>query len=443
MVACYRAAAGVSAVALALAGVSACGPVDQSVGPGPGFVQTTTGDDSTSLTETTTETDSETDTDTDPTGTASDTEDTDTSTTTDETETETDTDTDPTTTSPVTTEPPDSCDDGEQNQDETDIDCGGTLCPACGLGESCEIHEDCELLGCIDGVCIDPICVTDDDCDHLNDDCSVGVCLPDRTCAAYPANDGQPCDVENLCSDSLCSDGACELLTAIDCSFFDDQCTVGVCDPEDGLCYNNVLADDTPCDDGNGCTEGDACQAGACVSPDGDGFYFSEDFSSPDPEWKLGPLWEFGAAVASPPSFLGQDPAEDHTDTDDNKLAGVVIGGVDDIVAHPDYCLTSPSILADVPGELWLTFWRHLHADLAPKVISRVDVWNGNAWITVDEGYEQIVNDAEWKEFNFDVTAYKGTKILVRFCVRRQLGSANHPSWSVDDVTFAPKACTP
>ena len=30
-----------------------------------------------------------------------------------------------------------TCTDGVQNGDETDVDCGGTACPACGVGQRC------------------------------------------------------------------------------------------------------------------------------------------------------------------------------------------------------------------------------------------------------------------------------------------------------------------
>jgi len=36
-----------------------------------------------------------------------------------------------------------TCYDGIQNQDETDIDCGGKICPKCPLGKRCKVDEDC------------------------------------------------------------------------------------------------------------------------------------------------------------------------------------------------------------------------------------------------------------------------------------------------------------
>ncbi|MBI4508362.1 MAG: hypothetical protein HY698_01920 [Deltaproteobacteria bacterium] len=46
-----------------------------------------------------------------------------------------------------------------------------------------------------------------------------------------------------------------------------DAChTAGVCDYRTGACSNPVAPDGTGCDDGNACTQADACQAGSCQS---------------------------------------------------------------------------------------------------------------------------------------------------------------------------------
>jgi len=49
-----------------------------------------------------------------------------------------------------------TCTDGKQNQKETDIDCGGTICSKrCELGEYCLINSDCSTDNCEGGVCGD------------------------------------------------------------------------------------------------------------------------------------------------------------------------------------------------------------------------------------------------------------------------------------------------
>jgi|GEM_PF-6286748 len=46
-----------------------------------------------------------------------------------------------------------TCTDGIKNQDETDVDCGGSKCPKCGYPHSCNIGTDC-----ISGICTGGIC---------------------------------------------------------------------------------------------------------------------------------------------------------------------------------------------------------------------------------------------------------------------------------------------
>lgn len=47
-----------------------------------------------------------------------------------------------------------SCDDGEQNGDETDVDCGGS-CDECNNGAACVSAEDCLSASCT-GTCVSP-----------------------------------------------------------------------------------------------------------------------------------------------------------------------------------------------------------------------------------------------------------------------------------------------
>jgi hypothetical protein len=50
------------------------------------------------------------------------------------------------------TEP--TCSDGVENGEETDVDCGGDLCPKCVAGKNCVSDDDCVSKVCdIDGIC--------------------------------------------------------------------------------------------------------------------------------------------------------------------------------------------------------------------------------------------------------------------------------------------------
>jgi hypothetical protein len=45
------------------------------------------------------------------------------------------------------------CDDGTRNGDETDVDCGGSSCDRCAVGQGCERNSDCDAGVCQDGSC--------------------------------------------------------------------------------------------------------------------------------------------------------------------------------------------------------------------------------------------------------------------------------------------------
>jgi hypothetical protein len=46
-----------------------------------------------------------------------------------------------------------TCDDGIQNGDETDVDCGGDTCDACDPGQMCVDGDDCTSAGCDGNTC--------------------------------------------------------------------------------------------------------------------------------------------------------------------------------------------------------------------------------------------------------------------------------------------------
>jgi len=97
------------------------------------------------------------------------------------------------------------------------------------------------------------------DCDDGNA-CTDDSCGESELCV-HLANEG-PCDDGNACSvGDHCVGGACQTVGELTC---DDGnlCTDDVCDPGMGCLFeSNTL----PCSDGDACTTGDHCAAGACV----------------------------------------------------------------------------------------------------------------------------------------------------------------------------------
>ena len=90
-------------------------------------------------------------------------------------------------------------------------------------------------------------------------------------------SDGTPpagvCDDTDLCTDDVCNLAARTCGNAgKDCTAEDGECTVGGCNPADGLCFPAPKSENTPCDDGNPNTTGDSCDAsGACIYACGNG----------------------------------------------------------------------------------------------------------------------------------------------------------------------------
>ncbi len=93
--------------------------------------------------------------------------------------------------------------------------------------------------GCADGACIDETCVGAD---------------PGTAC-----DDGNPCTVEDACSDTGVCAGA-----AKDCSDSDGPCGKGICDLNTGECGVLPEPDGSACDAGDICSPGGICAAGQC-----------------------------------------------------------------------------------------------------------------------------------------------------------------------------------
>ncbi|MFZ6177585.1 lamin tail domain-containing protein [Nannocystis pusilla] len=240
-----------------------------------------------------------------PTTTAEPTTDATTGSSTDESETNTttSTSTDASTTTGTSSGAVESCEDGEENGSETDVDCGGPACPACVDGSACVADTDCAGMSCVDAVCGPPAATCDDavhngsetdvdcggaDCPACGEsqacaeavDCASQSCV-DGSCAAPACDD----DVENGEETAVdCGGPECEPCgDALGCEVADD-CKSGVCDG--GLCAIPLCNDGAkngdetdvdcggahcdPCDDGLACEVdgdcvGDDCTGGICV----------------------------------------------------------------------------------------------------------------------------------------------------------------------------------
>ena len=138
----------------------------------------------------------------------------------------------------------------------------------CNLEVSDNEGGDCDdgSLCSVDDMCTDGVCVgVDVDCTHLDDTCNEGVCNQGTgTCLRSPINEGGDCDDGNLCTeDDACAAGTCRGI-AVDCSHLDDDCNDGFCNPGTGACLRSPINNGGVCSDDDLCTTGDLCDDGDC-----------------------------------------------------------------------------------------------------------------------------------------------------------------------------------
>lgn len=128
-------------------------------------------------------------------------------------------------------------------------------------GGTCGAASECASNFCVDGVCCNSACGggSANDCQA----CSVATgAAVDGTCRARASgscDDGSACTTADVCGATGVCGGAPRVCVA------SDQCHVASCDPATGGCVDAPRANGSACDDGNGCTRTDTCQAAVCV----------------------------------------------------------------------------------------------------------------------------------------------------------------------------------
>jgi hypothetical protein len=163
------------------------------------------------------------------------------------------------------------CDDGQDNDRDTLVDCQDPDCPAnslCTDGRSCTAGDKCGAdKTCMPGVIQCP--APDANLCQAN---VTPVCDPAAggTCVYAKAAAGTTCDDKNLCStSSTCSaSGMCTARTFVACNTpppggcFE---AAGMCQVSNGICVYTPRAQGVDCSTPNSCTEGQTCDgAGTC-----------------------------------------------------------------------------------------------------------------------------------------------------------------------------------
>lgn len=245
--------------------------------------------------------------------------------------------------------------------------------------------------------------------------------------------DAAQCDDLDPCTADVCgADGQC-LSTPGDFDD-DDRCTIDACDPALGETHVAYVASDD-----DACTL-DRCDPALGTSFVGDLVLLTESFADAEGGWITEAPWAIGPAEPTAPNVRGMaDPETDATpDTDDDGIAGVVLGGSPPSALEGSFYLESPEVDADLEGSITLEYRRWLGEELtnAPTV----EVWDGEAWIVIWETPRDIADAPPrgdgWVRMQHDLTALRSPTLKVRFGVALGPGGAN-PSWNVDDVVIA------
>jgi 6-phosphogluconolactonase (cycloisomerase 2 family) len=130
---------------------------------------------------------------------------------------------------------------------------------ACDDASACTLGDSCQAGACVSGAPV--VCTALDACHEA------GVCDPATgICSDPDAANGTVCDDGNACTQTdACQSGSCVGANPIVCTAADQCHVAGVCDPTSGVCSDPAAVDGTSCDDGSLCSQTDTCQAGACV----------------------------------------------------------------------------------------------------------------------------------------------------------------------------------
>ena len=137
--------------------------------------------------------------------------------------------------------------------DETSESCTPTPLAggACDDGEACTTLDSCQP----DGSCIG------------TPDASVCPCTTDDDCLSYDP-DGEACDDRYLCAPTGPNSAATACIFSPEpttCASVPGACSVLNCEPSSGACVEDLLPADTPCDDGDPCTNNESCDTtGQC-----------------------------------------------------------------------------------------------------------------------------------------------------------------------------------
>lgn len=130
------------------------------------------------------------------------------------------------------------CNDGVQDADETDTDCGGASCSPCAINSNCIVNSDCASMGCD---VTTHTCDADQCHDGIRDGKETDVDCGGGTCPACA--DGKRCGQTSDCSQYfICTNGACAREPESDCLDGKDNNGDGLADCQDPTCVDTTVS---------------------------------------------------------------------------------------------------------------------------------------------------------------------------------------------------------
>lgn len=133
--------------------------------------------------------------------------------------------------------------------------------------ESVNLPNDCQRAECIEGACRAVALLAGESCQPalLPGPCQVAACDGEGACRVGNLADGAPCDEGDLCTlGDSCQAGACFPGDPIQCPGPSTCRLASSCQSDSGECSRVDEPDGTACDDGDPLTHSDACLGGIC-----------------------------------------------------------------------------------------------------------------------------------------------------------------------------------
>jgi hypothetical protein len=174
--------------------------------------------------------------------------------------------------------------------------------------------------------------------------------------------------------------------------------------------------------------------------------FFADDFSF-DQGWsgtgKSGE-WTIGAATGGTggDSYGGPDPDTDHSPTGDNGVMGNDLtsgsGGDYNSSLSTTYWVTSPPIDCGDFNGVMLSYYRWLGVERNSYDHVYFEVKDGESWVTLFENGGENIDESDWSEHIFDVSAYADSNptFQIRFGMGPTDGSMNYCGWNLDDLSL-------